>query len=144
MSGRIAAQPVEMGPYLIPQGSEIIYSPYHTHRQPDLYPQPERFLPARWEKFHPSPYEYLPFGAGKRMCIGSTFALFEIKIVLAMILQRYRLHVVPGTRIDHLITGRLTLVPRNGMPMCIRPQDRQFHREYEPVRGTIRELVMLE
>jgi|SRR5437667_9038366 len=89
-------------------------------------------------------YEYLPFGAAKRMCIGSTFALFEMKIVLAMIVQRYRLQVVPRARIDHLITGRLTLVPKHGMPMRICPQDRPCQREYEPVRGTIHELVTLD
>jgi cytochrome P450 len=143
MSGRLAAQPVEMGPYLIPQGTEIIFSAYHTHHQADLYPQPERFLPSRWEQIRPSPYEYLPFGAGKRMCIGASFAVFEIKTALAMILQRYRLQVVPGANIDHLITGRLTLVPGHGMPMRIFPQDRQFQQEYKPVSGTIQELVTL-
>jgi cytochrome P450 len=143
MSGRVAAQPVEMGPYLVPQGAEIIFSAYHTHHQADLYPEPERFLPSRWEQIHPSPYEYLPFGAGKRMCIGASFALFEIKIALAMILQRYRLQVAPGAKIDHLITGRLTLLPKHGMPMRIVPQDRQFQRSFKPVSGTIRELVTL-
>jgi len=138
MSARITTQAVEMGSYLIAEG----VSPYHTHHQADLYPQPERFLPSRWQQIHPSPYEYVPFGAGKRMCIGSTFAIFEMKIILATIVQRYRLQVAPGTRVDHLITGRLTLVPKNGLPMRICPQDR--HWEYEQVRGTIRDLVELE
>ena len=50
-------------------------SAYHTHHQADLYPEPERFLPSRWEPIRPSPYEYLPFDAGKRMCREGFYAL---------------------------------------------------------------------
>jgi len=108
---------------------------------PELYHQPEKFLPERWSTMNPSPYEYLPFSAGKRMCIGATFAMMEIRIVLAMILQRYRLQLAPGTKIDHLVT--VTLAPKDGMPMIIHHQDRQFRGENEPVRGTIHEMVDL-
>ena len=80
------------------------------------------------------------FGAGPHMCIGSTFAMMEITIVLAMILQRYRLELRPGARIDRQV--RITLSPRQGIPMIIRPRDQVVRPQ--AVRGNIREMVELE
>jgi len=134
---RTNVTPVDLGPHTLPKGTTILYSHYITHRIPDLYPQPARFLPERWETIRPSPYAYLPFGAGPRMCIGAAFATQTIKIALSMILQRYRIQVVPGSRIDRFV--RITLTPRFGMPMLIAPQDRCFSRS--PVCGNIHEMV---
>jgi cytochrome P450 len=75
--------------YELPWGSTVALSPYVTHRLPELYSEPQRFLPERWSRINPSVYEYVPFGAGPHMCLGTTFAMMEIKIVLAMLLQRY-------------------------------------------------------
>lgn len=136
---RKAVLPFRMGPYDLPAGTSLIYSQYVTHRIPELYADPQRFWPERWGHCDPSPYEYLPFGAGPRMCIGATFALTEIKIVLAMLLQRYRLSVVPHALIDRRMS--VTLSPRHGMPMRIVPQDRCFDKT--PVRGNIHEMVDL-
>jgi len=134
---RISTAPFQIGPYQAPKGTFITLSQYVTHRLPDLYPEPYRFKPGRWETIDPSPYEYLPFGAGARMCIGRTFALMEIKIVLAMLLQRFRVQVVPNAQIDHQI--KITLSPKRGMPMTVHAQDRQFTKT--AVRGTIHQLV---
>ncbi len=76
---------------------------------PDLYPEPLRFRPERWQGADPGPYGYNPFSAGPRMCIGATFAWFEIKIVLAMLLQRFRLELIPNQRIDRYFG--ITLAP---------------------------------
>ena len=67
---------------------------------PELYPEPLSFSPERWAGLDPGPYAFNPFSAGPRMCIGATFALFEIKIVLALLLQRFRFELVPNQRID--------------------------------------------
>jgi cytochrome P450 len=136
---RMSTAPVEIGPYRLPTGAIVILSEYVTHRLPDIYPEPKAFKPERWETIEPSPYEYLPFGAGPRMCIGATFAMMEIKIVLAMLLQRYRLSVVPKTRVDHQV--KITLSPKGGMPMLVASQDRQFSTT--EVQGTIHSLVNL-
>lgn len=135
--GRFCTTTVTLGPYTLPKGSYVTISPYITHQQPDLYPEPKRFLPDRWDHIDPSPYEYLPFSAGPRKCLGATFAMLEIKLVLAMLLQRYRLTVAPGARIDRQL--RLTLSPKHGMPMVIAPQDRQFTRS--SVRGNILDMI---
>jgi cytochrome P450 len=136
---RKATEPFEIGPYHLPKGTVLVISTYLTHHMPELYPEPEKFLPERWAKSNPSPYEYMPFGAGPRMCIGAPFAMMELKIVLAMILQRYRLSIVPNTRIDR--DEQTSLTPKRGMPMTIHAQDRQFN--VQPVRGNIHEMVLL-
>jgi len=139
LMSRISTGPFEIGPYQMPTGSIVTISQYITHRMPELYPEPQAFKPERWERIDPSPYEYLPFGAGPRMCIGATFAMMEIKIVLAMLLQRYRLAVVPGARVDRQI--KITLSPKGGIPMVVAPPDRRFGKT--EVRGNIHEMVDL-
>lgn len=138
---RRAAEEVDLGGYVVPAHTEIFTSTYYTHHMPELYPEPERFLPGRWETISPSPYEYSPFSVGPRMCIGATFALFEMKIVLAMLLQRYRLEQPAGARVDRF--GFITISPRGGLTMLAHAQDRQFQRGVGGVRGTVREMVEL-
>jgi cytochrome P450 len=137
--GRIAVQPFAMGGYEFPAGTKVMYSEYITHHMHDLYPQPERFLPDRWCASEPSPYAYIPFLAGARRCLGAEFAMLEMKIVLSLILQHYRLALMLNTRIDRLV--RFTLVPKYGMPMRVGKQDRQFAKV--AVRGNIHEMVDL-
>ena len=140
ISLRVSTAPFELGPYQLPRGTTVFFSQYVTHHMPELYPQPERFLPERWAAIDPPVYAYLPFGGGPRMCIGASFALLEIKIALALIVQRFTLALRPGARIDRRL--RITLAPRQGMPMIVHSPDRAL-----PVnrpRGNIREMVELE
>jgi cytochrome P450 len=88
----------EIGGYRIPAGSEILMFPYITHRHPKWWPEPEKFLP---ERFAPEnaparqKFAYVPFGAGPRACVGLNFAMTEILVVLALLLQRFHLDPVP-------------------------------------------------
>lgn len=132
---RATSEPCELGGFALPQGANVIYSEFITHRMPELYEEPDRFKPERWAMLDRSPYEYLPFSTGRHMCIGAGFATQEMKVVLAMLLQRYRLSVVPDARISSNISMR----PVHGMPMRVFPQDRQFQRV--SVRGNIHELI---
>ena len=75
------------------------------------------------------------------MCIGSSFAMQELKIILALTLQRYRLEFIRGTRVDRLV--HVTLTPKNGMPMIVHRQDRQFYRGVGGVQGNIQGMVDL-
>jgi cytochrome P450 len=138
-AGRVTAEPVALGPYALPRGTEVIYSQYVTHRLPNLYPQPARFLPDRWSRLSLTPFEYLPFGAGPRRCPGAQLAVRQMKTVLALVLQRYRLQPAPAARLDYRI--RLTLMPRRGMPMVVWKQDRRFAESKTTVRGSVRHLV---
>lgn len=134
-SGRLVAQDTELAGYAIPRGYEVIFSHYHTHHNPQVYAEPERFDPDRWLTISPSPHEYMPFSAGRRMCLGSEFARMELKIVLAMILQKYRLQLQPNAKIDPLVG--ITMGPQAGLPMIVHPQDCQFAANKTAVRGKI-------
>jgi cytochrome P450 len=134
---RFASEECALGPYELAKGTAVTFSQYVTHRLPDLYAEPLRFRPERWEDFRPSPYEYFPFGAGPHICIGAAFALLEIKIVLATVLQCYQLQVVPNARIDR--TYKLSLRPRNGLPMIISKRNGRVGKN--EIAGNIREMV---
>lgn len=114
---KVAAGPVELGPYPLGAGAHVIFSSYITHRRPDLYPQPARFRPDRWLSCDPTPYEYLPFSAGPRTCLGAGFATMEMKLVLARLLQRWRPELRPGARIDQ--GGLMVSQPRHGLPVTL-------------------------
>ncbi len=135
---RTAAVACELGGYALPDGATIFYSEFITHRIPELYPEPNRFRPERWAELERTAYEYLPFGAGPHMCIGWAFAMQEVKLVLALLLPRYRLTLRPGS---HIRTG-LHMRPLGGMPARAVPQDHHF--QASPVRGQIFDLVSRE
>jgi cytochrome P450 len=136
---RYSAVPQQFGPYAIPAGATITISSYITHRLPEIYAEPRRFMPERWERIDPALYEYMPFGAGPHMCIGSTFAIMEIKIALAMIVQRFGLALAPRATVDRRV--KITMSPRHGMPMDILPAGAAF--QPGAARGNIHEMVEL-
>ncbi len=119
-ANRVAREPFEWKGYTINAGELVTYVPYVSHRMPDQFPEPDVFRP---ERFDPdkgddiAPYAYIPFGAGSRSCVGAPFALMEIKTVLAMALQRFRLDLVPGKRVEAIV--RITLQPRYGLWMRV-------------------------
>lgn len=140
LTGRITVTPVMLGGREFRAGTEVILSFYHSHRDPDLYPEPLRFRPARWESFSPGPHEYVPFGGGVRMCIGAGFAMMEAKIVLAMLLQRFCFALDPAGRFDRKCSVVLSL--RHGLPVLLGAQDRVV-RARTVVRGDVHEMVDL-
>ncbi len=135
MGTRVAAQDTQLGGYAVGKGTNVIYSEFVTQRMPQIYAEPDHFKPQRWATHDPSTYEYLPFSAGPHMCIGWAFAMQELRVVLAMLLQRYRLSLVPGTRVD--LTIRMQA--KHGLPARVHAQDRQFRAT--PVQGNIHNLV---
>ena len=93
----------EIDGYRIPAGALMALSPYVTHRHADFWDNPEGFDPERFtpEQIAERPrYAYFPFGGGPRQCIGNEFALMEAQLIVAMVAQKYRLHLVPGQRIE--------------------------------------------
>ncbi|KAK3707000.1 hypothetical protein QZH41_014081 [Actinostola sp. cb2023] len=90
-----------------------LYTPcYSIHRDPQYYPDPERFDPERFSaeaKQSRDPYTYLPFGHGPRNCVGIRFAQFEMKITLVRILKKFNLVVCPATKIPVEINVRTIL-----------------------------------
>jgi cytochrome P450 len=87
-AGRHTIKPFEVGGYRIPPGVLIGLSAGLTHYDPQLFPQPDRFLPDRFLDTRPGTYSWIPFGGGIRRCIGATFAHMELDVVLRVMLQR--------------------------------------------------------
>jgi cytochrome P450 family 135 len=84
-------RPMDFGGWTLPPGVHIAPSIYLIHRRADLYPEPDAFRPERFLDRSPGTYEWLPFGGGIRRCLGASFALYEMRVVLATILRRARL-----------------------------------------------------
>lgn len=110
--------------FKIPKGMHLRISPYVLHRHPKFWNNPEKFDPDRFvndkeKKLHK--FAYIPFGAGPRLCIGQNFAMIEMLIITLLIVQKYKLALVPdqSTEIGQLITLRpkydilITLKNRN-------------------------------
>lgn len=104
-----------LGALALRDRDRVIVSHYVTHHLPELYPDPQRFDPSRWQGMRRGPYEYLPFGAGPRTCIGINFANAAMKLALAAIAPRFRLSLPPGTRVDRSVA--VTLSPRGPLPL---------------------------
>lgn len=90
-AGRFTMKPFEVGGYRLPPGVLIGLSAGLTHYDPDLFPHPDRFDPDRFVGVRPGTYSWIPFGGGRRRCIGATFAHMELDVVLKLILQRVEL-----------------------------------------------------
>ena len=102
-TGREAAEDVEVGGYHIPKGAQILTSQWVVHHDPRWFPNPEGFDPDRWTperaKLLPR-FAYFPFGGGPRVCIGNHFAMLEATLMLAVIVSRWRLDMLPGQRLE--------------------------------------------
>jgi cytochrome P450 family 138 len=90
-AGRHTMKPFEVGGYRLPRGVLIGLSAGLTHYDPQLFPRPDRFDPDRFVGVRPGTYSWIPFGGGRRRCIGATFAHMELDVVLKLILQRVAL-----------------------------------------------------
>jgi cytochrome P450 len=124
MIARTAVKEDCIGGVRVSAGVSIFISIYTTHRNPTLWPEPERFDP---ERFAPEAvarrhrFAYLPFGGGPRICIGSSFAMAEAQVILATLAQRYRLRLVPGHDVEPV--GLVTLRAKNGVWMTLERRD---------------------
>jgi cytochrome P450 len=118
---RTAIEDDEVDGHRIPKGSSILIPIHALHHDPRFWPDPERFDPTRFvgeasRGRHRS--AYLPFGGGRRICIGSSFALMEGTLVAAIMSQRFVYDVAPGHTVEPEAT--LTLRPRHGLRMIAR------------------------
>jgi cytochrome P450 len=118
---RVAIEADTLAGEAIPRGTLVVIAPYVLHRHRMLWPDPDVFDPARFLDANPSRidrFSYLPFGAGPRTCVGSTFALQEATLVLATIVKSFAMRLVPGHSVWPLL--RVTLRPAGGLPMTLR------------------------
>jgi cytochrome P450 family 135 len=113
--GRVVrGEPFRLNGYEIPAGVEINPSIRMIHRRPDIYPDPEAFRPERFiGEAAPDTYTWVPFGGGTRRCLGASFALLEMRVVLRRVLQRTALKPAHPKRAKVQFRA-ITLAPRDG------------------------------
>jgi cytochrome P450 len=136
---RVAERDTELAGHPVPRGARVVLSAFLTNRLPDVYPDSDRFDPARWARLTPSPFEYSNFSAGPRSCPGYWFGTSVVKLSLAAIMLRFRVSLAPDARIDYTVQPGMR--PRGQVPIVLHPQDRAFASA--SVRGQIRDLVRL-
>ena len=104
-----------IGDYTVPAGTMIWPAVYLLHRDPDLWAQPDAFVLDRFVDQKVPRHHYLPFGGGRRQCLGMAFAMHEIKLVLARVLQRVTLEAT-GPADDRPLFKGITVYPADGAP----------------------------
>ena len=120
---RAAEQGDRLGAEEIKPGALIVIAPYVLHRHRALWEQPDGFDPTRFlpeRRGAVARYTYLPFGAGPRTCIGSSFALQEAILLLAVLVQRFDMRLAPAAKVWP--QQKITLRPAHGLPMVITPR----------------------
>jgi cytochrome P450 len=119
---RLVKRPVEIGGWTYPPGACLSPNAYLIHHDPELYPEPYAFRPERFLDRSPGTYTWIPFGGGRRRCLGASFALLEMKIVLREVLARCE---IQGGRDGYEAARRraITISPGSGARTVLR--DRQ-------------------
>ena len=116
--GRVLTRPVELAGYRLPAGVMVAPGIGLVHASPEQYPNPDRFDPDRMLGAALGPTTWLPFGGGNRRCLGATFAMAEIRVVLREVLRRVELRTTTakgeGQKVKHVV-----LVPHRGARICI-------------------------
>ena len=107
--------PMEFGGWELPAGAHIAPSIYLLHRRPDLYHEPLAFRPERFlGDDQPGTYEWIPFGGGVRRCLGASFAMYEMRIVLREALRAIHLSTDTSRRAESVTRRAITFAPTRG------------------------------
>ena len=118
VAGRGSIADCEIAGHVVPGGSTVLYSAYVTGRDPEIWPDPDRFDPGRWAPGRPDPppYAFVPFGGGARRCIGFALATLELQVLVTRLAQtaRWRLER-PAAK----PTGIASAVPQGGVPITV-------------------------
>jgi cytochrome P450 len=130
---REAIKEIDLGHgHIIPAGANILVSAYTVHRDARHFPDPEKFDP---ERFSPQnsvgrhPYAYIPFGLGRRMCVGHVFATMEIKTILSTVLRRYCIIEIEGgiKGLEENLKMSFIVSPANGIRVKLLSRSNQSH-----------------
>jgi cytochrome P450 len=118
---RRAIRQYEFGGYTVPRDAYVNYCSWASHRLPEVFPEPEAFIPERFTRERKAALPrgaYVPFGGGSRICIGKRFGQTEVKLVATKLLQRLRFEALPGRTVT--IRQMPTLSPNGGLKMRVK------------------------
>jgi cytochrome P450 len=109
---RKLTEPVEIGGYELPAGVSVAPCVYLAHRNPEVYPEPDRFRPERFLENPPGTYTWIPFGGGVRRCLGAAFAQFEMAVVLKELVGRHQIRPA-NPKSERVFRRAITETPRH-------------------------------
>jgi cytochrome P450 len=117
-------EPMELGGYTVPAGAMVAPCIHLVHRREDIYPHPRRFMPERWLDRPTGTYTWIPFGGGVRRCLAASFALLEMKRVVAAVLEEVEMEPVQS-RSEQVTKSAISYSPgRRGLVRITRrPRD---------------------
>jgi cytochrome P450 family 135 len=115
---RRLTEPVEIGGYALPAGVSVAPCVYLVHRNPEIYPEPDRFLPERFLESPPGTYTWIPFGGGVRRCLGASFAQFEMAVVLEELVKRHRIRPA-DPKPERVFRRAITETPRRNAEVIL-------------------------
>jgi cytochrome P450 family 110 len=116
---RVVLEPTEILGHRLEPYAVLAGCIYLNHHREDIYPESRQFKPERFLERQFSPYEFMPFGGGARRCVGEALAMFEMKLVLATLLTRYRLELASDQEEKPQRRG-VTLAPASGVKMVLK------------------------
>jgi cytochrome P450 len=121
---RLTKREVTIGDWTYPEGVVLGANAYLVHHDPKIYPDPYSFRPERFLEEKPGTYTFIPFGGGRRRCLGASFAQLEMRVVLAHVLERC--DVRPGGRHPEIVRRRnITMSPREGARVVLATRERE-------------------
>jgi cytochrome P450 family 135 len=115
---RKLTEPVQIGGYELPAGASVTPCIHLVHRNPEIYPEPDRFLPERFIDNPPGTYTWIPFGGGVRRCLGASFAQFEMAVVLKELVKRHEIHPA-NPKSERPFRRAITETPRHDAEVII-------------------------
>lgn len=115
---RLVAKPIEVGGWEYEPGCSLVCNGYLIHHDPDIYPDPYSFKPERFLEDPPGTYSWIPFGGGRRRCIGASFALLEMKIVLRAVLSSCEVRAA-GESVELAQRRNITVRPAGGATVTL-------------------------
>src|SRR4051794_16050521 len=122
---RLVKKGIEVGGWDYDPGACLVANTYLLHHDPEIYPDPYSFRPDRFLAEQPGTYTWIPFGGGRRRCLGASFALLEMRAVLREVLRRYDL--APGVAGPELSRRRsITISPRQGAATVLHAREREI------------------
>jgi cytochrome P450 len=116
---RLTKREVQIGGVTYPPGVVLLASAYLIHHDPEIYPEPHAFRPERFVGASPGTYTWIPFGGGRRRCLGASFAVQEMKVVLRAALRRYAI-TAASDRPETTRRRSITFSPAGGTMVTLR------------------------